>query len=75
MTRVPAGGLHLWIRLASGEDDLSVVRAALARGVAVSPGRATFAAEAPAAYVRVGFAAAADHAELSEGIRRLTGAE
>lgn len=72
VTRVPAGGLHLWIRLAPGEDDLAVVRAARSRGVAVSPGRANFAAEAPAAYVRVGFAAAADHAELSEGIRRLT---
>ncbi|WP_041540816.1 aminotransferase-like domain-containing protein [Catenulispora acidiphila] len=72
VTRVPAGGLHLWIRLAPGEDDLAVVRDARRRGVAVSPGRGTFAAEAPAAYVRLGFAAAADHAELTEGIRRLT---
>jgi DNA-binding transcriptional MocR family regulator len=71
VTRVPAGGLHLWIRLAPGEDDLAVVRGARSRGVAVSPGRGYFAAEAPAAYVRLGFAAAADHAELSEGIRRL----
>ena len=71
VTRVPAGGLHLWIRLAPGEDDLAVVRGARGRGVAVSPGRGSFAAEAPAAYVRLGFAAAADPAELSEGIRRL----
>ncbi len=71
LTRIPAGGLHLWIRLAPGEDDLAVVRGARSRGVAVSPGRGNFAAEAPAAYIRVGFAAAADHAELSEGIRRL----
>jgi DNA-binding transcriptional MocR family regulator len=70
--RVPAGGLHLWIRLAPGEDDLAVVRDARTRGVAVIPGRGCFPAEAPAAYVRVGFAAAADDAELRQGIRRLT---
>lgn len=74
VARVPAGGLHLWIRLTPGEDDLALVRAARMRGVAVSPGRSYFATEAPAACVRVGFAAAADHAELTEGIRRLSGA-
>jgi DNA-binding transcriptional MocR family regulator len=73
VTRVPAGGLHLWIRLAPGEDDLAVVRDARGRGVAVSPGRAYFTAEASAACVRVGFAAAADRGELVEGIRRLAG--
>ncbi|NUR28305.1 MAG: PLP-dependent aminotransferase family protein [Catenulispora sp.] len=70
---IPAGGLHLWIRLAPGEDDLAVVREARTRGTAVDPGRSAFPAEAPGAYVRLAFAAAADETELKEGIRRLAG--
>ncbi|MEU8244713.1 PLP-dependent aminotransferase family protein [Nonomuraea sp. NPDC048916] len=69
ITRMPAGGLHLWIRLPGG--DVEVAQAARAQGVAIRPGRDFFAAEAPGAYLRVGFAAATDLAELAEGARRL----
>ena len=71
VTRVPAGGLHLWIRLAAGEDDLTVARSARSHGVAVSPGRSYFAAEPQTACLRLGFAAVGDGAELAEGVRRL----
>ena len=45
--------------------------AARQHGVAVSAGRRYFAAEPPAACLRLGFAATTDLAELAEGARRL----
>ncbi|SCL69782.1 PLP-dependent aminotransferase family protein [Micromonospora peucetia] len=68
--RIPAGGLHLWVRLPSN-DLHHITDAAQTHGVAVSPGNGYFAAEPPSAYMRVGFAAAADLAQLAEGARRL----
>ncbi|MFI9307885.1 hypothetical protein [Streptomyces triculaminicus] len=68
---LPTGGLHLWVRLPPGVDDTVLTGAARQRGVAVSAGSRYFAAEPPAAHLRVGFAATADHAELTEGARRL----
>ena len=71
ITRLPAGGLHLWIQLPAGADDTVVASAARHNGVAVSPGRRYFATEPPAAYLRLGFAATNDLAELTDGARRL----
>ncbi|MEU4227303.1 PLP-dependent aminotransferase family protein [Nonomuraea sp. NPDC026600] len=71
ITRVPAGGLHLWVRLPEGLDDTAVAGAARQLGVAVSAGSRYFATEVPAAWLRLGFAATADAAELVEGVRRL----
>ncbi|MFI9722382.1 PLP-dependent aminotransferase family protein [Streptomyces sp. NPDC052396] len=68
---VPPGGFHLWLRLPDGTDDGALANAALRAGVAVAPGRAYYAAEPPAPYLRVCCAAAAGTAELAEGVRRL----
>ena len=68
---LPSGGLHLWVRLPPGVDDGVLTAAARQRGVAVSAGSRYFATEPPAAHLRLGFAAAVDHAELAEGARRL----
>ncbi|MGW5053359.1 aminotransferase-like domain-containing protein [Actinokineospora sp. NPDC004072] len=68
--RVPTGGLHLWVRLAPGEDAAAVAAAARGRGVAVSAGTRFYPAE-PADHLRLTFAATADPAELTEGVRRL----
>lgn len=68
---MPTGGLHLWVRLPSGVDDGVLAASARQHGVAVSVGSRYFATEPPAAHLRIGFAAAADHAELTEGARRL----
>ncbi|MEV0174968.1 PLP-dependent aminotransferase family protein [Streptomyces sp. NPDC050803] len=68
---LPTGGLHLWVRLPPGVDDTVLTSAARQRGVAVSAGSRYFATEPPAAHLRIGFAATADHAELTEGVRRL----
>ena len=70
---VPAGGLHLFVALPDGADDVAVTAAAAARGVVVSPGRHWFPAEAPAAHLRLTFAAAPPDA-LAEGVRRLAAA-
>ncbi|MFG1948644.1 PLP-dependent aminotransferase family protein [Nonomuraea sp. NPDC048826] len=73
-TRLPAGGLHQWIRLPPGTDDSAVAAAARARGVTVDAGHRFFPAEAPGAYLRLSFAAAARPAELAEGVRLLRSA-
>jgi DNA-binding transcriptional MocR family regulator len=53
---IPGGGMHLWLRLPDGYGDADVTEAAAARGVAVNPGRASFPAEPPAAYLRLSYA-------------------
>jgi DNA-binding transcriptional MocR family regulator len=67
---VPRGGLHLWIRLPEGTDDVAVTTAAAARGVIVFPGRPWFAAEPPAPHLRLTFAAS-PAALMDEAVRRL----
>ncbi|WP_331772480.1 PLP-dependent aminotransferase family protein (plasmid) [Embleya sp. NBC_00888] len=71
LTGLPAGGLRLWVRLPPGVDDMVLAGAARQRGVAVGAGSRYFATEPPAGHLRIGFAATADLAELTEGVRRL----
>ncbi|MGW1997388.1 aminotransferase-like domain-containing protein [Embleya sp. NPDC001921] len=71
LTGLPAGGLHLWVRLPAGVDDTALTSAARQHGVAVSAGSRYFATEPTAGHLRIGFAATADLAELTEGARRL----
>lgn len=67
---VPRGGLHLWVRLPDGTDDVALAAAAAAAGVVVSPGRPWFPAEPPAPHLRLTYAAAPpDH--MDEAVRRL----
>ncbi|MEU8956949.1 PLP-dependent aminotransferase family protein [Streptomyces sp. NPDC048518] len=68
---IPAGGYHLWVRLPDGADESAFASAALRAGVAVAPGRPYFAAEPPAAHVRLSFAAVPGVGEITEGVRRL----
>ncbi|GLW29300.1 PLP-dependent aminotransferase family protein [Actinoplanes regularis] len=70
---VPRGGLHLWVRVPGAlRSATTIADAALAGGVAVSVGTGYFAAEPPGAYLRLGFAATTDLAQLSEGVHRLS---
>jgi DNA-binding transcriptional MocR family regulator len=55
---VPAGGVHLWLRLPDHCSDADVAEFAAARGLMVSPGRGSFAAEPPGSYLRLSYAAA-----------------
>lgn len=68
---LPVGGLHLWIQLPSGYSDFAISKVARAHGVVVDSGRRYYPAEPPDTYLRLGFAAAADPAELTEGASRL----
>ncbi|OZM83251.1 PLP-dependent aminotransferase family protein [Pseudonocardia sp. MH-G8] len=69
-TAVPRGGLHLWVRLPPTVDEADLVTAAAAEQVVVFPGHPWFAAEPPAAFLRLTYAAAPP-ALLDEGARRL----
>jgi len=53
---VPAGGVHLWLRLPEQCSDSDVSDAALSRGVAVYPGRPCYPGEAPGSFLRLSFA-------------------
>ncbi|WP_127508231.1 PLP-dependent aminotransferase family protein [Actinoplanes sp. LAM7112] len=70
---VPRGGLHLWVRLDDGIDDVALANAAAANGVVVFPGRSWFAAEAPAPHLRLTYAAAPPEL-MDEAVRRLAAA-
>jgi DNA-binding transcriptional MocR family regulator len=71
---LPDGGMHLWVTLPQDSDDAVTTDAARRNNVIVMPGRPFFPAEAPAPHLRLTFSAAADEAELDEGIRRLAAA-
>ncbi|MGW1894095.1 aminotransferase-like domain-containing protein [Streptomyces sp. NPDC002004] len=70
-TRIPEGGLHLWVQLPPGLEDSAVADAARAHGVAVNAGARHFPAEQSGACLRLGFAASEDLADLAEGVHRL----
>ncbi|UFR05554.1 PLP-dependent aminotransferase family protein [Streptomyces sp. Go40/10] len=74
LPHIPSGGYHLWLRLPEGTDESALTAAALRAGVALAPGRPYFSAEAPAAHVRLSFAAVAGTGEIAEGVRRLRAA-
>lgn len=52
---VPAGGLHLWVRLPDGVDSDALVRECEHQGLLVVSGREWFPAEPTAPYVRLNF--------------------
>lgn len=70
---LPAGGLHLWVRLPDGvSDEATAARAAQVR-VVVSPGRRWFPAEPPGSFLRLTFAGAPPEA-LRRAVQLLAGA-
>lgn len=71
LPHIPSGGYHLWLRLPDGTAEQPVVAGALRAGVAVMAGRPYFAAEPPAAHIRLSYAAVAGAGEIAEGVRRL----
>ncbi len=54
---IPAGGLHLWLRLPEHCNDADVAGTAAVRGVTVNAGRASFPGEPPGPYLRLSYAA------------------
>jgi DNA-binding transcriptional MocR family regulator len=70
LQRIPDGAFSLWIELPAGVDDLAFVAAAANVGVSLTPGAPWFAAERPAAFVRIS-TAGANATDLEAGIARL----
>jgi DNA-binding transcriptional MocR family regulator len=66
----PTGGLHLWVALDPGEDDVAVTERAFRAGVKVFAGRPWFPAEPPGPHLRLTFAAEPPE-RLVEGVRVL----
>ena len=71
---VPAGGMHVWARLADGVDEADVAESTRRRGVLLSPGGAYFATEPAGGYLRLSFAAAAGIDELEVAVHELDAA-
>jgi DNA-binding transcriptional MocR family regulator len=69
----PGGGLHLWVRLDPGEDDVALAERAYRAGVKVFAGRHWFPAEPPAPFLRLTFSAEPPD-RLAEGVRILAAA-
>jgi len=69
--RLPRGGMHMWVSLPEGADELMVAEAGRRHGVLVGAGRSFFATEPPSSHLRLSFGGAADHDELRESVRRL----
>jgi len=67
----PEGGMHMWLRLPPGIDDVQVVEAAARQQLMVNAGRPFYPAEPPGGRLRLSYAVAASEAELAEGARRL----
>ncbi len=72
VSQVPAGGLHLWVRLPPGVDDVAAAAEARQAGVIVSAGSRFFATEKPAAWLRLNFGSTADVADLAVAGDRLS---
>jgi len=56
---IPAGGVHLWLRLPEACPDSDVADLVAVRGLAVGPGRMSFPGEPPGNYLRLSYASAA----------------
>jgi len=67
----PRGGMHLWVSLPDGLDDVVVAEAARQHGVLVGAGRSFFATEPASAHLRLSFGCATGEDELREAVRRV----
>ncbi|MEI5675442.1 MULTISPECIES: aminotransferase-like domain-containing protein [unclassified Nocardioides] len=67
---VPGGGMHLWVRLPDGVDDVDLAARARGAGVLVSAGSAWFPTEPDASYLRLTYGETPVPL-LVEGVRRL----
>ena len=67
----PRGGYHLWVSLPAHLDEHQLVAAALAKGVAITPGSNYYATDSSAAHVRLSYVAAPSASDIDNAIRRL----
>ncbi|HWO66898.1 MAG TPA: PLP-dependent aminotransferase family protein [Umezawaea sp.] len=67
----PRGGYHLWASLPDHLDDGQFTAAALAHGVALTPGRNYYPTDSSAPHVRLSYVAAPSAADVDDAVRRL----
>lgn len=67
----PRGGYHLWASLPAHLDEYQLVTAALAKGVAITPGANYYATDSSVAHVRISYVAAPSASDVDNAIRRL----
>jgi DNA-binding transcriptional MocR family regulator len=67
----PRGGYHLWVSLPAHLDDHQLVAAALAKGVAITPGTNYYATDSSLMHVRLSYVAAPSASDVNDAIRRL----
>ncbi len=71
VTFLPAGGMHLWVRLDDSIDDVAFAARAAEAKVLVSAGRQWFPAEATGSYLRLSYACAPE-ASLRRAVETLS---
>jgi DNA-binding transcriptional MocR family regulator len=69
----PQGGFYFWCRLPAGVRPAALLTRAAEAGVSYLPGRACFADEPPAEFIRLNFSYP-DEDQIREGVARLTAA-
>jgi DNA-binding transcriptional MocR family regulator len=67
----PRGGYHLWVSLPGHLDGVRLAAAALACGVALTPGENYYPTDSSAPHIRLSYVAAPSAADVDEAIRRL----
>ncbi|MFG1918857.1 hypothetical protein [Micromonospora sp. NPDC048898] len=71
LARRPRGGYHLWVSLPAHLDEHQLVPAALAKGVAITPGTNFSASGNSLRHVRLSYVAAPSASDVDDAIRRL----
>jgi DNA-binding transcriptional MocR family regulator len=67
----PRGGYHLWVSLPAHLDEHQLVTAALAKGVAITPGTNYYVTDSNIMHVRLSYVAAPSASDVDNAIRRL----
>ncbi|MGC4856682.1 PLP-dependent aminotransferase family protein [Micromonospora sp. DT4] len=67
----PRGGYHLWVSLPAHLDEHQLVTAALAKGVAITPGTNYYITDSSVMHVRLSYVAAPSPSDVDNAIRRL----
>lgn len=71
LAALPRGGYHLWVSLPTHLDAEQLASAAMARGVAITPGDNYPLLDDSAPHIRLSYVAAPSAADVDAGIRRL----
>ncbi len=67
---IPKGGLHMWVRIPDGLNDVHFAEEAALSGVSINPGRDWFPADPVGSYLRLSYAGA-DASALTQAVAQL----